>query len=258
MDIRDPALTTALKGSDTAVHLAFIVQEIRDKKLTYDINVNGTKNFLNACRENKIRKILVASSIAAYGSVPRNKPITEDTPLQGNISSYYSYTKMLVEEMLDEYEKENPDLLVTRLRPSVVIGKNINNPFKRILHLKTIYYVKGNDTVPVVYEGDVVDAFYKGIVEDHPGKFIIHGGNLSLLWVANILRIKAKPIPYPILRIASDIAFFLGISPFSSHWVELARYPFELCTEKAKRELGWSPTKTPEEAFLEMMEAGKG
>jgi len=258
LDIRDTNLAVAIAGCDTAVHLAFIVQEIRDKKLTYDINVNGTKNFLEACRKNKIRKIVVASSIAAYGSVPRNSVITEDTPLNGNNRSYYSYTKMMVEKMLDEFEKNNPNILITRLRPSVLIGKNINNPFKQIVNLKTLYYIKGNDKLPVVYESDVADAFYKVTIEEHPGAYNIHAGNLSLQWVADKLGIRTKAIPYYIARIVIDIAFLLGASPFSSHWVELARYPFELSTDKAKKELGWTPTKTPEEAFMEMIDSIKG
>jgi nucleoside-diphosphate-sugar epimerase len=257
-DIRSPELADAMNGCDTAVHLAFIVQEIRNKKLIYDINVNGTKNFLNACRENRVRKIVVASSIAAYGSVKRDGIITEDTPIEGNRSSYYSNTKKIVEHMLDEFLKENNNVIVTRLRPSVLIGKNINNSFREIVNMPVIYHIKGNDSIPVVYEKDVAEAFLKAIIEDRPGAFNIHAGNLSLDWVAKTLGVRKKAINFHVAKFIVNAAYLLGLSAVSGHWIELSRYPFEISAEKAKRELGWRTTKSPEEAFLELLNHTKG
>lgn len=257
-DIREKKLFELLTNADVAVHFAFIVQEIRNKKLIYDINVNGTRNFFNACEKNMVKKIVVASSIAAYGSVKRNCIITEETPLEGNSSSYYSHTKKIVEDMLDEFERRNPDVIVTRLRPSILIGKNINNPLRKIVNAPVLYHIKGNDTIPVVYEEDVADAFCRVIVNDHPGVFNIHGGELPLKLIAQTLGIKTKPVPFTLGKMIINIAYLLGITSFSGHWVELSRYPFILSNKKAREELGWIPSKTPNEAFMEMLKYVKG
>jgi UDP-glucose 4-epimerase len=257
-DVRDKTLEKALTGCDTVVHLTFIVQEIKDKKLTYDINLNGTKNLLAACGKNNPRKIVVASSVAAYGCVDRNYTITEDSPLQGNKGSYYSDTKRIVEGMLDDFEKKNPKTILTRMRPSIFCGKNVNNFFIDVVKFPVITYVRGNSYgLPLVYEGDVSSAFYTAVLEDHPGAFNIHSGALTIKRMSEILNKRAVGIPYGIAKILADLNFKLGIMRFSSHWVELGRYPMNISSEKAEKNLHWKPTKTAEEAFLEMVESLK-
>ncbi len=256
-DVRDHnALVQAIKGCDTVVHLTFIVQEIKDKRLTYDININGTKSVLNACQTNKPRKLVIASSVAAYGCVKRDYVITENSELKGNKTSYYSDTKRIVEGMLDEFERKNPKIILTRMRPSIFCGKNVNNFFIDVVRFPVITYVKGNPNgFPLVYEGDVASAFYTVIIEDHPGAFNLHVGSLTIKRMSEILNKKAIGIPYRLAKILADINFKLGIMKFSSHWVELGRYPMEISTEKAQKVLHWNPTKTAEEAFIEMVES---
>ncbi len=258
-DIRDHALAPALAGCDTIVHLTFVVQEIRDKKLIYDISLNGTKNLLGACGAIMPRKLVVASSVAAYGCVQRSGAITEDTELRGNKGSYYADTKRRVEGMLDDFEKSNPGIIVTRMRPSIFCGRNINNFFKDTVRLPVITYVRGNTYgLPLVYEGDVAGAFCTVILEDHPGAFNIHAGSLTVQRMSKILGKRTIGLPYRLARTIADLGFGLGIMRFSSHWVELARYPMDIRAEKAERELHWRPTKTPEQAFVEMLDSLKG
>ncbi len=255
-DIRGHALAQALEGCDTVVHLTFIVQEIRDKKLTYDINLNGTKNLLDACSVSKIRKLVIASSVAAYGCVKRDYVITEDSPLEGNAASYYSDTKRIVEGMLDDFEKKNPGIIVTRMRPSIFCGSHVNNFFIDTVRLPVITYVKGNPYgLPLVYEGDVADAFYTAIVEDHPGAFNLHAGMLTVGRMSEILGKKSVGMPYRIARVVADIGFWTGLTKFSSHWVELGRYPMNISSARAEKVLHWKRTKTAEQAFLEMVES---
>lgn len=257
-DVRDRALAEALKGCDTVVHLTFVVQEIRDKKLTYDINLNGTKNLLDACGVNRPGKLVVASSVAAYGCVDRKEPITEDSELRGNKDCYYSDTKRIVEGMLDEFQKKNPDMIVTRMRPSIFCGRNVNNFFVDTIKLPVIMYVKGNPYgLPLVYEGDVADAFYTVIVEDHPGAFNIHAGMLTVKRTSEILGKKTLGMPFGIARIIADIGFRLGITKFSGDWVELGRYPMIMDASKAGRDLHWKPTKNAEQAFIELVDSLK-
>ncbi len=257
-DIRDRMLLEAIKGCGTVVHLTFVVQELRDKKLIYDINLNGTKNLLDACMINKPGKLVIASSVAAYGSVKRNSIITEDSELQGNRSSYYSDTKRIVEGMLDEFEKKNPEMIITRIRPSIFCGKNVNNFLRDVVKSPIITYIRGNPYgMPLVYEGDVAEAFYTAVIEDHHGAFNIHAGFLSVHRLSEVLGKRVVGIPYRLAKILADLNFRLGISKFSSHWVELARYPMNISIAKAEKVLHWKPAKTPEQAFVEMMNSVK-
>ncbi|MFH1539482.1 MAG: NAD-dependent epimerase/dehydratase family protein [bacterium] len=258
-DVRDPEIAEYFRGVDVVVHLAFIVSEIKDKKKIYDINVNGTKNVLEASAASGVKKLVVASSLSAYGSHPdMPEVVTEDTPLRGNRKSYYSHSKLLVERMLDEFERENEEIIVTRLRPSIFCGANANNFFRDVAKYRLLIFPKGNmDGLPVVHEDDVAEAFYLAIKKDAPGAFNIAAGDLKIKDMCDVLKIPAVGIPVSILKPAADILFSIGVFPFSSHWVELGRYPFRVSTEKAERELGWRATKTPMEAFREMVDEWK-
>ena len=253
-DVRTDDLAPHFAGVDVAVHLAFIVKEIRDKRLTYDINVGGTRRVLEACRAARVRKLVLASSVAAYGAVPGKPVLTEATPLRGDPQSYYGHTKRLVEEMLDGFERENPRMIVTRLRPSILCGSRTGSFLTALTSQRALLHVRGNDAgLPLVHEDDVVDAFCRVILADHPGSFNLHAGCLPPGTAARMLGVPSIGVPYLVARVLSDLAFRCGALPFSGHWVTLGRYPMEISTDKARTELGWRPTRTPEEAFAEML-----
>jgi UDP-glucose 4-epimerase len=258
-DVRSPEIAAYFKGVDVVVHLAFIVAEIKDKKLIYDINVNGTRNVLKAAGAAGVRKFVAASSVSAYGSHPDTpKVITEESPLRGNRQSYYAHTKLLAEKALDEFEKEHGRVIVTRLRPSIFCGAAGDTFFRETTKYKVLFYIRENSAgLPVVHEDDVAEAFYLAVKKDAPGAFNISAGNLSAREMSGILKIPAVGIPYAIIKPVVDIGYTLGVSSFSSHWVVIGRYPFEVSCEKAKKVLGWAPKHTPAEAYSEMVNRWK-
>lgn len=257
-DVLISDLEEAMAGCDVAAHMAFIVTEIKDKKKIYDINVRGTRRTLDAVKASGIRRLVVASSICAYGSWPSRGVLTEESPLRGNAESYYSHTKRIVEKMLDEFEKENPEIAVTRLRPSILCGAGNDNFFVSLISKDAIFYPSCNKTgLPLVHEDDVGRAFYMAIKSGPRGAFNIAAGNMSFERMGQIIGKKAIGLPFFLVKPLSDIGYLLGILPISSHWIVLSRYPFNLSCDKAKKELGWEPIHTPEEAFREMAVALK-
>ena len=58
-DVRDlESLKNAFRGADIVFHLAGIIDiGTVNKKFIYSINVDGTKNVLQACREEKVKKL---------------------------------------------------------------------------------------------------------------------------------------------------------------------------------------------------------
>lgn len=73
-DIRDLAtVQKAVKGTEVVYHLAAlgsVPRSIKDPATTHDVNVNGTFNVLLACRDEKIRRLVFASSSSVYGQSP--------------------------------------------------------------------------------------------------------------------------------------------------------------------------------------------
>jgi len=84
-DIRDKdSVQKAMAGIEGVVHLAALVSvplSIKDPELTQAVNVEGTKNIIDAARENGVQRIVYASSAAVYGNDP-SVPKREDSPIQ--------------------------------------------------------------------------------------------------------------------------------------------------------------------------------
>jgi nucleoside-diphosphate-sugar epimerase len=74
-DVRDySAIRSAIRGVDTVFHLAAIgsvARSVDDPLTTHEVNEGGTLNVLEACRREKVRRVVFASSSAIYGNLPK-------------------------------------------------------------------------------------------------------------------------------------------------------------------------------------------
>ncbi len=82
--------------------VASVPESISQPDLYWRINVIGTKNVLDAMRENGVRKILFSSTAATY-SFECAMPINEDSPQQPKVP--YGTTKLAAEWMIKDYAK---------------------------------------------------------------------------------------------------------------------------------------------------------
>ncbi|WP_370619937.1 NAD-dependent epimerase/dehydratase family protein [Mumia qirimensis] len=72
--VRDPsALMMSLRGIDSVIHLAAIPsvpRSLADPRTSYEVNVSGTVEVLEACRAVGVDHVVVASSSSVYGANP--------------------------------------------------------------------------------------------------------------------------------------------------------------------------------------------
>ena len=99
-DILDfKTLVESSKEFDVVIHLAAkidVAESVINPKDTMNVNVNGTENILKCCVENKIKKIIFASSAAVYGE--QENIITEET--KTNPLSPYGESKLVAENKM--------------------------------------------------------------------------------------------------------------------------------------------------------------
>jgi UDP-glucose 4-epimerase len=259
-DVRGTQMKDWLSGADMLMHLAFIVQEIHDKKKTHDINVEGTKNVLQAAVKNGIRKIVYTSSIAAYGAHPDNPiGITEDFRIKANEDSYYSSDKVAVETYLREFTKTNPDISLTVFRPPVILGPRISNFAVDLFRKKAAFFIKGiNPEVQYLHEDDLGEALYLAVKKDVPGIYnIAADDHMPARRTYEIAGVKLKEMSAGMLKFLANVSFALRLEKFSQGWVSLMEYPVVVNSEKFKKATGWQPKYNSEEAFRLFVEAIK-
>ncbi len=120
------ALKNAFQGQDAVVHLAAIPNpRTAPPDVTFNTNVQGTWNVLQAAEEAGVRRVIVASSDAALGLHynppgygPQYLPIDESHPLRP--IEFYSLSKEVTETICRSYANRGK-LEVLAIRPTHIV-----------------------------------------------------------------------------------------------------------------------------------------
>lgn len=167
-DVRDKDfLDVNLKNQDTVVLLAAEHRDdVSPTTLYYDVNVQGTKNVLEAMDKNGVKNIIFTSSVAVYGLNKENP--NEEHP--SDPFNHYGKSKWQAEEVLREwYNKKNNERSLTIIRPTVIFGErnrgNVFNLLKQIASGKFLMVGKGNNKKSMAYVGNIV-AFIKYLLDN--------------------------------------------------------------------------------------------
>lgn len=122
-DIRDSAVVAKILGSvDVVVHFAALTSvtfSVEHPDLTFNVNVAGTQNLINACVEHAVSKFVFASSCAVYGD-PEFLPVNETC--KSNPISPYAESKLLGERYCLGVDKRQV------LKPVVLRFFNVYGP----------------------------------------------------------------------------------------------------------------------------------
>ncbi|MFQ5564135.1 MAG: SDR family oxidoreductase [Parvularculaceae bacterium] len=245
-DIRDPRLGDVLREEDvnTLIHLAFYTRPEGDARLAQSINVDGTRNVLNAAGKAGVKRLVMASSAAVYGSHADNPvPLREDDPVRSNHSFYYSWHKAEQERLTEDFHRIHPDVEVVTLRPCALIGPHINNPTGDSLRRKILFFIKGNETpIQLIHEDDAVDAFELAATRGGAGVFnVASEGTLTYPEIARALDKKLLLLPFSILAALATLGKRLGVSPVSARTLRFIRNPIVVDGSKFSRQFGFTP-----------------
>ncbi len=234
---------------DTVFHLgAQTIVEIanRNPLSTFETNIKGTWNVLEATRRvPTVKKIIMASSDKAYGDQPV-LPYSEDTPLQG--THPYDVSKSCADLIAKTYHTTyGTPVCVTRCG-NFYGGGDIN--FNRVVP-GTIRSLL-NDEQPVIRsDGSYIrDYFY---VEDGVNAYLhlaekmenknIHGEAFNF---SNELQIT-------VLELVKKIISLMGKEDIEPKILGIAKNEIKhqyLSAKKAREVLGWSPKYTLDEGLL--------
>lgn len=263
MDIRDRGMRALVESErpDALVHLAFVLNPMRNEQTMYDIDVNGTQNVLDAASAAGTPHLLVASSTTAYGAWPDNPvPLTEEHPVRGLPGYEYARDKTEIDRLCQLWAAQHPDRSMTIVRPTIVFGPNVDNYIVRYWQNSPfVALVDGIDLDwQFVHEDDVVDAMSRLLLERKAGIFnLTADGTLKLSEAAAIAGLKTRSIPYKVQRRIAGAMWRLRLPRMEAPpgQIEFVRYPWIASNEKIKSALGWTPRYTSRETFQIAMRA---
>jgi len=144
-DVRDAgALDRALSacGCDVVIHAAAALPLWKRSDI-FAVNVEGTRNVLEAARAHGVKRVIFISSTAVYG-VPEKHPIEETDPLIG--VGPYGESKILAERICEEYRTN--ELCVAIIRPKTFIGTGRLGVFAILYD-----WVRSGARIPVIGSG---------------------------------------------------------------------------------------------------------
>lgn len=229
--------------ADTVFHIAaqaIVGTANRNPLSTFETNIRGTWNILEACRRNrKVKRIVVASSDKAYGEHGK-LPYTENYPLQGEHP--YDVSKSCTDLISHTYYKTyNLPVCITRCG-NIYGGGDLN--FNRIVPGTILSALKGESPVirsdglfvrDYIYVEDIVSAYL--FLAEKMDTADMHGEAFNF---SNEQPVNVKDLVNRILSLMNRQELAPIVLNEASNEI-VNQY---LSSEKARSLLGWAPRYT--------------
>jgi len=269
-------VATLVEEADVVVHLAFMI--MGGAKESRRVNLRGSRNVFEAAATARVKRLVYASSVAAYGFHGDNpQPLTEDVPARGTAEHYYSAQKAEVEELLADMLHGSRTAAYV-FRPCIVAGPHApllidSLPYTQISGRLPGPVLSLLDGVPIlkpvlpdpgipfqlVHHDDVATAMRAGVLgRGEPGVYNLAGpGEMTVARLAESLGWYSIPVPDLAVDAVAEVISRLGFLPAQAQWIAAFREPVIMSTAKARRELRWRPRHDAEETLRQTVTAAR-
>jgi len=218
-DIRDlSSLKTLFEGIDEVYHVAALAGLWGPWKSYYDINVLGTQNVIEACKANRVSRLIYTSTPSVVFDGKSHRNVDESIPYPDRHLSHYSQTKMLAEKMI--LSSNSAELKTVALRPHLIWGPGDPHIFPRIVGKakkgQLAIVGSGKNDVDIIYVENAAEAHIQAgnVLRESgvtSGKAYFLGQNEPVkLWdfIQEIL--KREGVPPVTRRLPSWAAYAIG------------------------------------------------
>jgi len=258
-DVLDEAsLEHAFAGADIVCHLAARISIVRsDARLVEQINIQGTKNVIAACRRARVRRLVHVSSIHAYEQKPLVETLDEARPLVpfSARETPYDRSKAEGERAVRQAIADGLDAVI--VNPTGIIGPNDYQPS----HFGAALLAIANRQMPVninagfnwVDVRDVVDGIINTAEKAPPGaRYLLSGHWANMETIVNIvsrhIEKRGRPLilPLGLAKAAAPLAMaFYTLTGRRPLFTGIAMKALEsnknISHDRATRELGYRP-----------------
>ncbi|MHB0959879.1 MAG: NAD-dependent epimerase/dehydratase family protein [Pirellulaceae bacterium] len=272
-DIRDAGtVREAVRGMDVVFHTAAVADIWGPWEHFYSINVQGTRNVLDACQRQAVRKLVFTSSPSVTFDGVDQCGVDETAPYPQRWLCHYPHTKALAEQAVLAANGQQ-GTLTCALRPHLIWGPRDGHLIPRLIDRAQRGRLRqvgnGKNRVDVVYVENAAQAHLQAadaLEADSPVAgsvyFISQGEPVYCWeWINAILELAGLPpvrrrisataawrvggaleAIFGLLRIAREpmMTRFLAAQLATSHYFTI---------DRARRDFGYQPTISTEEGM---------
>jgi len=271
-DIGDrSAVNAAINGMDAVVHVAAKVGIWGKRRDFETININGTRNVIDACRSAGVAQLVATSSPSVVDCEDGLEGVDESQPYPEEYLAYYPETKAEAERAVLAAHGEC--LATVVLRPHLIWGPGDTQLIPRLLDRarrgRLVQVGDGTNLVDITYIGNAADAHLAALDRVCPeapcgGKayFISQGEPVSLWeWINELLeRVNVPKVSRRISHSAArrigalaELAYrFLPTSaepPMTRFLAGQLAKPHYFSIDAARRDLGYEPSVSTAEGL---------
>ncbi|HEY5159131.1 MAG TPA: SDR family oxidoreductase [Anaerolineales bacterium] len=257
-DVLDAAsLIPAMQGVDIVYHLAGIISIMPGRNpFVWQVNVEGTRNVLDAARRAQIRRLIYTSSIHAIARAPHGVEMDESLGFDAN-NPYGEYDRSKATASLEVQRASAEGLNAVIVCPTGVIGpydfrgSEMGEVIRGAAEARPMFYVEGAyDFVDV---RDVADGLIAAEKHGRQGEsYILSGQKLSVRYMlATVREVTGKAfssvkIPFSLAEFAARFTPWYyrktqNKPRFTPYSLEVLQSNSNISHKKAASELGYKP-----------------
>ena len=263
-------LTEVFNNAEFIFHCGAKSSNWGSYKSFFEANVTGTKNVVNACLKNNVKRLIHVSSPSIYFDYKDKFNIKEDEILPEKFVNNYAKTKFLAEKVVEKEIANGLDAII--IRPRAIMGIGDTAIIPRLIRANNEKFipktVEDDILIDVTFVQNVVEALILAMNADkkYSGHIynITNGENIKFYeTVKNIIinagfKYNEKKIPYKkVMFLASFLEFIYKFIPnkepvFTKYSAGLISFNQTLDITKAKNELGYKPVISIKDGFKEL------
>ncbi len=256
-DIRNPMIARIINQAevDTVVHMNVIATPLSagGRVSQKEINVIGTMQLLAACQKApSIRRLVVKSSAAVYGSSPRDPAMfAEDMGPKALPRAGFGKDSVEVEGYVRGFSRRRADVEISMLRLANIVGPGLRTGLTDYLSLPVIPVPMGFDArLQLIHENDALRGLLLATVGPPVG--IVNVAGDGIITVRQAARLAGRPtVPVPLSAggLLGQIVKRAGLADFSADQMQFLAWGRGMDTTRMRQVLHLEPDFTTRKAF---------
>jgi UDP-glucose 4-epimerase len=258
-DISSPLIARVLEATkiDTVVHtnIGSSPGRLGGRSRMKENNVIGTMQLLAAAqRADRVRKVVMKSSTAVYGSGPAEPSLIPEGHAARQVDLHgYGKDCADAETYARDFGRRRPDVDLVILRTQNVVGPTVRTGMTDYLSLPVIPTAIGFDPrLQLLHEADAVEALARSALGEARGIFNIAGD--GVVYLSKAIRLLDRvdlPLPLPMAQTTAIVLRRFGLVDFPTDQLKVIVYGRVVGTQRAHDALGFRPNWTTEDTLMD-------